>query len=90
MVHIATMLTFIAPIDIQEYKNFLNSYKTPSFTLFWLVFVLKNKRMIQKNQSDIPKKMPDDPKKVPDIPKKMPDNRTADLYSFVQLFLNLW
>ena len=50
-----TMLTYIAHIDIGEYKNPFKCFETILVTLFWLLFVPKNKR-------EFPKIMPDDPK----------------------------
>ena len=52
-----TMLTYIAHIDIGEYKNPLNALKQsvlPCFGFF----------LYPKNKHEIPKMMPDDPKNV--------------------------
>ena len=39
MVHMITMLTYIAQIDIGEYKNPFKCPETTLVTLFWLLFV---------------------------------------------------
>ena len=70
-----TMLTYIAHINIGKYKNPFKCFETILVTLFWLLFVPKNKR-------EFPKIMPDDPKIfawqssgiISGIPKNVPDN----------------
>ena len=52
-----TMLTYIAQIDIGEYKNPFICPETTLVTLFWLILYPRNKH-------EIPKIMPDDPKNV--------------------------
>ena len=70
------MLTYIAQIDIGEYKkNLLNALKQPCLICFGFFLYPKNKRQI-------PKMMPDDPKNVAwqssgiisGIPKIVPDS----------------
>ena len=39
MVHMITMSTYIAQIDIGEYKNHFKCPETTLVTLFWLLFV---------------------------------------------------
>ena len=55
MVHMITMLTYIAQIDIGEYKNLFNALKQPWLPCFGFFLYPKNRR-------EIPKMMLDDPK----------------------------
>ena len=77
MVHMITMLTYIAQIDIGEYKNPFKCPETTLVTLPCFGFFL-----YPRNKRKIPKIMPDDPKnvawqmsgRISGIPKIVPDN----------------
>ena len=65
MVHMITMFTPLAHIDIGEYKNpFIYLQTTPSYPVLAPLCTLKISVRSQESCLMIPKKLPDDPKKV--------------------------